>query len=173
MLVIAALMALNGMIRLFGGGPALLSPRWVPDKLDALGRMFMHLPHHVSGDCQRDLRPILRQAAKKHGLPAEFVEAVAQAESRSGAHQISHAGAMGVLQLTPDTADHLNVADPFDPEQNIDAGVRYLKSLWKRYGGDRVRVAAAYNWGPGRVPRVGPLRLPGETRHYVKRIMGS
>jgi len=97
---------------------------------------------------------------------------VAEVESGFAPHRISSAGAMGVMQLMPATARELGVGDPFDPRQGVDGGVRYLAFLRRRYGGDTRRVAAAYNAGPGRIARRGPLALPDETRAYVAQVVG-
>ena len=78
---------------------------------------------------------------------------------------------MGVMQLMPDTAKDLDIRDPFDAGENADGGVRYLAKLWKRYRGNMRRVAAAYNAGPGSVPRVGTYRVPRETRRYVDKVI--
>ena len=75
--------------------------------------------------------------------------------------------------MMPGTAAMYKVSDPFSPADSINGGTQMLSDLWKRYRGDRRRVAAAYNAGPGRVPRKGPLkRLPSETRHYIKEFKG-
>lgn len=168
-----ALAAINGAVQLLGGDPFLLSPLRLADKSEALGRFALHTPYHVLGRCEVDTDRLLQHAARRHRVPVDFVRAVARAESRSRSHAVSRAGAMGVLQLMPDTARRFGVRDPFDPEHNIDGGVRYLRELWLRYGGDRVRVAAAYNAGPGVVPRRGVLALPRETQRYVRKVVGS
>jgi hypothetical protein len=111
-------------------------------------------------------------AAKRQNLPADFVVAIARAESDRRAHAISAAGAMGWMQIMPDTARDLELDDPFDPKESADAGARYLSKLWRRYGGDRRRIAAAYNAGPGAIPVRGPLDLGGETKLYVRRVLG-
>ena len=92
---------------------------------------------------------MLRRTAAKHSLPADFVLAVAKHESSFQSHRISRTGAMGIMQLMPGTASDLGVGDPFDPEENAAGAARFLRKLWTRYGGDRRRVAAAYNAGPG------------------------
>jgi soluble lytic murein transglycosylase-like protein len=80
---------------------------------------------------------------------------------------------MGLMQLMPGTAAMLGVDDAFDPAQNAEAGTRYLAQLLRRYRGDRVRVLAAYNAGPGRVPLHGAIELPAETRSYVRHVLGG
>ncbi len=170
-LVVAGLLTMNGAIRLLGGGPHLLSPRFVPDKLAALAAYGRHLPRHFFGSCGRHRDRQLARAAKQHGVPVALVRSVAHVESRGASHSVSHAGAMGVMQLMPGTARQLGVADPFDAAANIDGGVRYLAWLWRRYDGDVHRVVAAYNAGPGRIPKRGGYAMPHETRRYVARVL--
>lgn len=165
---------INGAVRFFGGSnPHLLSLRHLSNKVKALGSLAIHVPFHPFSGCRRANDPLIRRAAARHRLPVAFVRRVVEVESGGHRHRISRAGAMGVMQLMPTTADELGVDDPFDAEENIDAGTRYLAFLWKRYRGDRRRVAAAYNAGPSRVPRRGRMRLPAETRAYVRRVVGS
>jgi soluble lytic murein transglycosylase-like protein len=96
---------------------------------------------------------------------------VIRAESGFDSRALSPAGAQGLMQLMPGTAREMGVADPFDPEQNVMGGTRYLKQMLGRYGGDLEKALAAYNWGPGNLDR-GDGRLPGETRRYIARIKG-
>jgi soluble lytic murein transglycosylase-like protein len=173
LVAVVLLFVLNGLVRLCGGEPHLLSPRFVAEKVRALGLLAAHAPAHLFGACDGDKKRIIERAAKKHGLPADYVLRIARAESRLGPHRISHAGAMGLMQLSPDRALDLGVDDPYAIEENVDAAVSHLAWLWKRYGGDKKRVTAAYNAGPGAVPKRGPLTLPGETKLYLERVLGS
>lgn len=75
------------------------------------------------------------------------------------------------MQLMPGTARDLGVADPYDPQQNLRGGVRYLRQMLQRYHGDLATALAAYNWGPGNVDKYGMQNLPPETRAYVSRIL--
>lgn len=173
LIALLVLVTINGAVRLAGGGdPHLLSPRFLPEKIVALARWTWHWPFHLFGDCGRDPDAVVRRAARRHRVPEDLVLAVARAESGLRPHRISRAGAMGMMQIMPDTARMLGLDDPFDAAESADAGARYLARLWRHYGGDRRRVAAAYNAGPGVVPRSGPLRLPGETRRYVAKVVG-
>jgi soluble lytic murein transglycosylase-like protein len=165
------LMALNGAIRALRGAPSLLSVSRLPDKLAALSTFAIHLPRHPACPCGEDLAPKVRQMAALHRVPPGFALAIARAESRLRSHVVSRTGAMGTMQLMPSTARWLGVIDAFDPRLNIEAGVRYLATLLRRYRGSYRRAAAAYNLGPGRVPRRGKLRLPRETQRYVKTVM--
>lgn len=162
---------LNGLVRATGGNPHLLSVRYMPAKIAAVRSLVAHLPRHALGACDVSTQASLRRAARRQKIPAGFLSSLAKAESGSRRHSISRAGAMGVMQIVPGTATYLGLEDPFDVAANIDAGARYVGQLWRRYQGDRTRVAAAYNAGPGNVPRGGSLRLSGETKHYVAKVL--
>jgi hypothetical protein len=116
---------------------------------------------------------LIQKAAKKHNIPEAFVRSIVAAESNFDTGAISAKGAIGLMQLMPDTAEQYG-ADPTIPEQNIDAGARYLRFLMDKYARSRhslERVIAAYNAGPGKVDRyrgVPPFR---ETRRYVVRVL--
>jgi len=168
---VAFLATTNGAVRSTGGNPSWLSVAYTPEKISALSALVTHAPRHLAGACDVDLKATLVAAAKRNRISSSLLRSIARAESSGSRHAISRAGAMGVMQLTGPTAEHLGVTDPFDVAQNIDAGARYVAWLSKRYRGDRRRIVAAYNVGPGRVPRRGALRLPGETRHYVARVL--
>ena len=109
--------------------------------------------------------------AEQVGWSWPLLAAVAWQESRFRPHAVSPVGARGLMQIMPDTAEHLDLGDPFDPEENAEAGVRYLKWLLRRYDGDTRRAVAAYNLGPDAVPKQGVLRLPAETRLYTERVL--
>ena len=120
-----------------------------------------------------DAHALIRGAAEKHGVPAAFVKSIVAAESNFNCDAISPRGAIGLMQLMPGTAKEYG-ADPNIPEQNVDAGTRYLRVLmdkYHKYGNRLPRVIAAYNAGPGMVDHyhgVPPFR---ETRRYVVRVL--
>ena len=116
-------------------------------------------------------RSIIQKAASAYGLGPELIETVIQVESNYDAGAVSQAGAQGLMQLMPATAEELGVSDPFDPEQNIMGGSRYLKQLLNRYDGNLKLALAAYNWGPGNLERHSD-KLPEETRNYVSKVTG-
>jgi membrane-bound lytic murein transglycosylase B len=112
----------------------------------------------------------IAMAAARHNVDPNLVRAVIKVESNFNANAISRKGAMGLMQLMPATAKQLNVKNPFDPEQNVDAGVRHLKQLLESYGGDVNLTLAAYNAGSGAVARSAGVPRFAETQNYVRRI---
>jgi soluble lytic murein transglycosylase-like protein len=116
---------------------------------------------------------LIEAAAERHRLDPELVHAVIRAESAYDARAKSPAGACGLMQLMPATAQRFGVRDVWDPAQNIEGGVAFLRVLIDRFEGDLKLVLAAYNAGEGAVAKYGN-RIPPyrETQHYVHRVLG-
>jgi soluble lytic murein transglycosylase-like protein len=117
--------------------------------------------------------PLIRQHATQRGIRPELVRAVIQVESAFNPRAVSPKGAMGLMQLMPATARLFGVIDPFNPAENIRAGVSYLRQLLDRYDHDEQLALAAYNAGPGAVDKYGSKVPPyKETQNYVLKITG-
>lgn len=117
----------------------------------------------------RAVRPLIEQAARKHAVDPELVDAVIRVESGYNASAVSDKGAAGLMQLMPGTARLLGARDRFDPLENLEAGVRLLKQLRERYGDDRLALAA-YNAGEGAVARHNGIPPYRETIEYLRKI---
>jgi len=114
----------------------------------------------------------VREAAERYNLSVELLLAVMEVESNYNPRAVSHKGAVGLMQLMPQTSSEMYVWDATDPKANIEGGARYLRILANLYGGDLSRTLAAYNAGPEAVRRAGD-RIPPypETREYVRRVL--
>ena len=123
--------------------------------------------HQASQD---EIDASIVMAAARHNVDPNLVRAVVKVESNFNSNAVSRKGAMGLMQLMPSTARSLKVNNPFDPEQNVDAGVRHLKQLLENYGGDVNLTLAAYNAGSGAVARSAGVPHYAETQNYVRRI---
>jgi len=135
----------------------------------------------VSVNYGGNYQDIINEAAKLFGIDSSVISAVIKAESNFNSNVVSSAGAMGLMQLMPQTAQYLGVDNPFDPAQNIFGGTSYLKQMLNRFGGDLKIALAAYNAGPGTVSKLWITnlddpeqyaKLPKETQNYIKKIYG-
>jgi soluble lytic murein transglycosylase-like protein len=119
------------------------------------------------------LRALVKSAAGRTAVPEKLLLAVIATESKGDPSAISASGAAGLMQLMPSTARQYNVANPFDPAQNIDGGSRYLHDLLRRYHGSLKIALAAYNAGPASVDAAKGVPQYAETRAYVARVLAS
>lgn len=126
----------------------------------------------ASGNPQ-EFEHLITAAAAKYGVSASLVRAVIQAESGYNPQAVSRTGAGGLMQLMPGTAKSLKVADRFDPGQNVDGGVRYLRFLLDTFKGDVSLALAAYNAGLSKVAKYGGIPPYEETRTYVNRVLAN
>jgi soluble lytic murein transglycosylase-like protein len=117
------------------------------------------------------LNRAIDDAASAYNVPSNLISAVVHQESAGHPCAVSDKGAQGLMQLMPATAASYGVTDPFDPEQNIGGGTRFLGDLMQRYGGDLNRVLGAYNAGPAAVDRADGLPPFPETLQYVRSVL--
>ena len=118
-----------------------------------------------------DYHDIVHEKASTYDLDPSLIKAVIKTESNWNDRAVSSKGAMGLMQLMPGTANDLNVRNPFDPEQNIEGGTKYLKHLIDRFNGDLTLALAAYNAGPNKVAKYGYVPPITETQQYVKKVL--
>lgn len=131
---------------------------------------WLRLPQPANG-AARYLAEI-RDAAARHGVPEQLVSALIRVESAFNPRAVSHKGAQGLMQLMPGTAAMLGVRNSFDPRENIEGGVRHLRGLMERFGGDLPLVLAAYNAGENAVLRYRGIPPYPETQDYVRKVLG-
>lgn len=114
---------------------------------------------------------VIERASRRHSIDPSLVKAVVKAESDFDPYAVSYAGAKGLMQLMPETAESLDVINPFNIEENIFGGIKHLKQLLKQFEGDIKLSVAAYNAGRSAVLRYGGVPPYKETTNYVKKVM--
>jgi len=117
-----------------------------------------------------EISGIVEQTANRLQVDPQLVDAIIKVESQYDPMALSNKGAMGLMQLIPETAQRFGVANPFDPKDNIQGGVSYLKHLLDMFGGDLPLSLAAYNAGEGAVERSGGIPSYTETKDYVRKV---
>jgi soluble lytic murein transglycosylase-like protein len=138
---------------------------------DGLARLSMPLVPRWAADAGMPYAEAVQRASVQYQLPQPLIWAVIKAESNFQSGAVSPAGAEGLMQLMPRTADAMGVDDSFDPVQNIFGGARYLRYLANRFEGDLRLTVAGYNAGPGAVKRHGGIPPYTETQNYVRRVL--
>lgn len=116
--------------------------------------------------------PIVSASAYKHSIPVDLIHSIILAESNYDASAVSAKGAIGLMQLMPETARAYGVANPFDAAQNIEGGVKYIKDLTKLFDRSTSKVLAAYNAGQEAIKKYGGIPPYRETLTYIRRVMG-
>jgi len=119
----------------------------------------------------RNIDHLVKQKCLKYGVDENLVRSMIKMESGGNPYAVSKAGARGLMQLMPSTAKMLGVEDSFDPDQNLDGGIRYIKRLLNRYQGKEELALAAYHSGPSRVDQYGGIPPYPIVKHYVKTVL--
>jgi soluble lytic murein transglycosylase-like protein len=129
-----------------------------------------HEPLNLNRD---GVEKLVREAADRHNVDPALIRAVIETESNFNPSAVSRKGAVGLMQLIPTTAQRFGVNDLYSPQQNVDAGVKYLKALLERYNGNLDLALAAYNAGEGAVDRAHGVPSFRETRNYVQKVQSA
>jgi soluble lytic murein transglycosylase len=134
------------------------------------GKGYTKVITEYKAPSERKYDRIIDQTSLKYNIEPAVIKAVITAESDWNPAAVSHKGAIGLMQLMPGTARDMQVSNPYDPEENIEGGTKYLRWLLNRFNGNLDLALAAYNAGPSKVERSGGIPSIRETSKYVKNV---
>ena len=138
---------------------------------DARYKLFLRTYKKKPSQFIKEYEGIITQATRRFKVDPSLVKAVIKAESDFNRRAVSHKGAQGLMQLMPQTADAMDVADPLNPEENIFGGTRYLSLLLERFKNDRILALAAYNAGPEAVDTYRGVPPFSETKSFIAKVL--
>ena len=140
-------------------------------RTDAQYKLYIKTTRKTPSKFIKEYEGIILQASRRFDVDVSLVKAIIKAESYFDHKAVSHKGAQGLMQLMPQTSNAMAVENPFDPEENIFGGTRYLSLLLKRFNNDKRLAVAAYNAGPERVETCNGIPPIAETEQFVKKVM--
>jgi len=140
-------------------------------RTDTQYKLYIKTPRKTPSKYIKEYEGIILQASRRFEVDVSLVKAIIKAESYFDHKAVSNKGAQGLMQLMPQTSDAMAVENPFDPEENIFGGTRYLSLLLKRFNNDKRLAVAAYNAGPERVEACNGIPPIDETERFVKKVM--
>lgn len=150
------------------------NPRISLDKaLQEAAALQSNIPSVNKTSTKSQVLNVVNQISKKYDVDAKLVQALIKQESGFNPKAKSKAGAMGLMQLMPSTAKNLGVQDPYNMVQNVEGGVKYLKSMLNKYNGNVILALAAYNAGPNAVDKYSGVPPYKETQNYVRNILAN
>lgn len=140
-------------------------------KNDKRYKLYIRTSLKKPADYIREYSTIINQASRRFGIESSLIKAVIKAESDFDYKAVSRKGARGLMQLMPETMDQMEVKDPFNPEENIFGGTRYLSLLLERFNNDKKLALAAYNAGPERVEEYQGVPPFPETKSFISKVL--
>ena len=140
-------------------------------KSDTRYKLFIRTPGREPTEYIKEYEELIQQASERFRVDPFLIKAVIKAESDFDYQAVSNKGAQGLMQLMPETAYDMEVGDPFNPEENIFGGTRYLSVLLERYKNDKTKALAAYNAGPERIEEYKGIPPFTETQDFVERVL--
>ena len=140
-------------------------------KSDTRYKLFIRTPGREPTEYIKEYEELIQQASERFRVDPFLIKAVIKAESDFDYQAVSSKGAQGLMQLMPETAYDMEVGDPFNPEENIFGGTRYLSVLLERYKNDKTKALAAYNAGPERIEEYKGIPPFTETEDFVERVL--
>jgi soluble lytic murein transglycosylase-like protein len=171
----AGVAAFHGIINPAASGPLMTYGAYMSPPVTGIPNASLEpvAPQRVSSaPMGAELESLIGEMSAKYTVPDWVVRNVIRQESGGNANATSPVGAQGLMQLMPGTAAGLGVTNAYDPRQNVEGGVKYLKQLMDQFHGDLTKTVAAYNAGPGAVMKYGGVPPYAETQNYVKRVLG-